>query len=260
MKNRLLLSLLLALTLSAGRGFAVDLTPAAKPGYRVVVEIEFKEDGTAGDMLVLSSDDPTGDQMLNQMALKMAVDYAGKNPQKPHEKDGKPVKFKVAYPFDFPVEGDEGAEANKAPRPAIKSAEQPVYPPALGAQGEVGGVIAEIQVGADGQVKEVKILRASHPEFAEAVQTVLPRWQFRPALSNGDPVPARCRLAIVFATDDKMPDFKWRLAPRPSVGSYTVVHSKAFYQYSNKAANAAPGTPAAPAPAPTPAPVPPAGK
>lgn len=201
--------------------FALLLGSAhAAPGYRVVVEITFDEEGEPEEAKIVESDDPTGIQLLNQIAIRLAEDVT----QKPRtDKDGKPRKFKARAPFDFPIEGDEGPEANNAPKPALREAPLPVYPETLAAAGEVGGAILELAIGADGAVQNVNIMRASHPEFGQAAQAAAQQWKFAPAQKEGVAVASRWRVAVNFSVDGKEADWKWRIAPRPSLGSFTAV-------------------------------------
>lgn len=210
---RFLLLPLLAFALLLGSAHAAS-------GYRVVVEITFDEEGAAEEAKIVESDDPTGVQLLNQIAIRLAEDIS----QAPRtDKDGKPRKFKARAPFDFPIEGDEGPEANKAPKPALREAPLPVYPAALAAAGEVGGAILELAIGADGAVQGVNIMRASHPEFGQAAQAAAAQWKFAPAQKDGVAVASRWRVAINFSVDNKEAEWKWRIAPRPSLGSFTAV-------------------------------------
>lgn len=224
---RLLLLSCLAFAPLAGRA-------QAAPGYKVVVEISFDEQGQADGAKIVDSDDPTGVQLLNQIALRLAEEVT-QPPRK--DKEGKPVKFKARAPFNFPVDGDEGPEANNAPKPAVRSVIQPVYPEALAAAGTVGGAILEVTVGADGAVKQASVMRSSHPEFANAAYTAVQQWQFSPAQKDGVAVESRWRLAVNFSVDGKEADWMWRIAPRPSLGSFTAVR--------------APAAPASPNPAPS---------
>lgn len=202
---RFLLPLFIALGLLLGRAHAAS-------GYKVVVEIGFDEQGKAEAAKVVDSDDPTGVQLLNQIALRLAEEVT-QPPRK--DKDGKPVKFKARAPFNFPIEGDEGPEANNAPKPAVRSVVQPVYPEALAAAGTVGGAILELNIGADGAVKKAAVLRSSHPEFATAAVAAVQQWQFAPAQKDGAAVESRWRIAVNFSVDGKEADWLWRVAPRP---------------------------------------------
>lgn len=191
-----------------------------KPGYKVEVEMHVNEDGTVEDAKVLSSDHESGDSVLQRAALGAAMRM--KLPVK--QKDGKPIKYTAQAPIYFPVEGDEGPEANKAPKPSVHHHEQILYPPGLAEKGIVGGAIVEMIIGVDGNVSSVKVLRASHPEFATAAAEGVKRWTFSPAMKDGKAVESRWRMAVTFATDQQDADWEWRVAPRPNLGNYTVAH------------------------------------
>jgi TonB family protein len=220
MKPLLRLFLLVAVALSLTTARAQ--TPAV-PGYKVIVEISFDEQGLAEEGKIVQSDDPSGARVLDQIALRLAEEIK----QAPRtDKDGKPVKFKARAPFNFPVEGDEGAAANEAPKPALKAAPLPAYPENLAAAGTVGGAIMELIIGADGAVKRASVLRSSHPEFANAAFAAVQQWQFAPAQKDGAAVESRWRVAINFSVDEKEADWMWRVAPRPSLGAFTAVRAK----------------------------------
>jgi TonB family protein len=224
----LLLSLLLL-------GQSVVAAPAPT-GHRVLVEIAFDEKGEPEDAKIVETDDPTGAQLLNQIALRLAEEVK----QAPRtDKEGKPMKFKARAPFNFPVEGDEGPGANNAPKPAMRKAVQPVYPPALEAAGVVGGAIVELTIAADGTVSKATVLRSSHPEFANAAFVAVQQWLFAPAQKDGVAVESRWRIAVNFSVDSKQADWMWCVAPRPSLGSFTAVRAK----LEPAAAPAAPATP-----------------
>jgi TonB family protein len=209
------LALVLALPLSGA-----DKPAGAKPGYTVMLEVKVDEQGLPEDAQVVSSDDITLDHILDRAALGMAKGLK----LAPRVKDGHAVKYTVRAPFVFPVEGDEGAEANNSPKPKLSQAVQPVYPADQAAKGTVGGAILEAVIGADGKVSSLMILRNSDPAFELAATTAVKQWVFVPAQKDGIPVESRWRMAICFETDVQTTDWTWRVAPRPSLGSYTVVH------------------------------------
>ncbi len=194
-------------------------TQAPKPGYVVVTEISFNEQGVPEDAKILMSEDPTGDHTLEQLAMKLSE----QDKQPPRLQDGKPVKFKARRPFNFPVEGDQGEGANTN-RPVLRAGHQvlPIYPESLAAKDVAGGAIIELAIQIDGKVQAVRALRASHPEFAEAALKALGQWVFNPDVSPGAPAVSYWRAAIGFTTNGRPIDLKWRLAPRPSIGSFIV--------------------------------------
>jgi len=197
-----------------------DKPAVTKPGYTVVLDMTIDEKGTVEDAKVVSSDDTTLAHDLDRAALRMAKDIK----MAPRLKEGHAVKFTARAPFIIPVEGDEGPEANNAPKPKISHAVQPVYPPEQAAKGTVGGVILEAVIGVDGKVSSLMILRSSDPVFEPAATTAVKQWLFVPAQKDGAPVESRWRLSISFETDVRATEWIWRVPPRPSLGNYTVVH------------------------------------
>ena len=200
---------------------ATGLAQAVTPGYTVVTEITFDEQGVPESAAIVQSDDPTGDHYLEQMATNLSE----KDKQEPHLKDGKPVKFKARRPFHFPVEGDLGLAAN-ANRPKLRAGDHPIpkYPATLLAAGEIGGAIVELTINSDGTVKSIRTLRSSHPEFAQAAETALGQWTFNPDTRVGPPAETIWNAAVGFTSGERTLDLKWRLAPRPSVGGFIVGH------------------------------------
>lgn len=193
-----------------------------KPGYTVTVDVLIGENGSAEEVKLAGSDDPTGDHILDRLALDLAANVK----QEPKLQDGKPVKFTARVPFNFPVDGDEGAAANNAPKPAIHAAQQPIFPENLAAKGENGGVILELQIGSFGNVQSVKVLNFSHQEYADAAVSAVKNWIFAPAQKDGVTVDCRWRIAVAFNANGKEVDWVWRAAPRPNLGGYTVVRPK----------------------------------
>jgi TonB family protein len=237
MNTRPLLASLVILSLGLGpRLFAAETDPALASGYTVTVELRMNEEGSPEGIRLIDSEDTTPGEVLDKMAIAMAQQL--KLP--PREKDGHRVKFSARIPYFFPIEGDEGAASNKGPKPHPKlPAIQPAYPLALAEQEIVGGAILELVVNSEGRLTRLTTLRASRPEFEQAATQAVSQWTFAPAMKDGKAVEARCRLAVVFESPDKMADLKWRIAPRPSLGSIVVGHNNKI--------------PPTPAPAPEPA-------
>ena len=210
------------IVLSVGFGQHLAAADTAKPGYKVVVEVSFNEKGMSEGAKVVESDDPTSDTVLHRIALTLSAQIK----QPPHLKDGKPVRFTARVPFDFPVEGDEGAAANATPKPRQTGGQRPLYPENLAATGVVGGAILELSIGTDGTVHKVTVLRASHPEFAQSAEAAVKTWVYIPSLKDGIPFESRWRIAIAYSVDSKEVEWKWRVAPRPNLGGSVVGRPK----------------------------------
>ena len=213
-------------------------------GYNVKVEVKVNEKGEVESLGRVETDERGSGDVLTKMALVMAARV-----QMPvRQKDGKPVKYTAIMPFHFPIEGDEGPASQTAqPRPVgTGGLYYPVYPEDMAAQNIVGGVIYELTIDTKGDIARLTTLRASHPQFDEASRKALAKWKFKPAVKDGQPVETRWHIAIVFETDQAMADIKWRVAPRPSLGSFFCLHD-------NSPRTAPEAAPAGPAPAAQPA-------
>lgn len=222
---------------------AAEAPESASPknGYTVTVQAKISEAGVPEEVKVVGSDEKTPDDVLKKMALALAL----KTKMPPREKNGVAVRYTARMPFFFPIEGDEGPAAEALPIPRVKNVVQPAYPLELREKGVVGGAILELLIDAEGKLTSVTTLRASHPEFEAAATDSVKKWEFAPAQKDGKPVESRSRLAIVFETVDSMADLKWRIPPRPSLATFTVIRPNHPLEDPDKAAPAAEAPPAA---------------
>ncbi|HYZ48893.1 MAG TPA: TonB family protein [Sphingomonas sp.] len=76
---------------------------------------------------------------------------------------------------------------------------QPPYPPQLLRTGVEGKVVVKILIGADGRVKQVAILSADDPLFADAAERqALRKWRFKPATRDGAPIESWKQMTVRF--------------------------------------------------------------
>lgn len=193
------------------------VAPQVTSGYTVTVDIKLNEKGEAESAQLLNPDDSAAGEVLGKVALAMASNT--KFPAQATGHQTGPVT--VRTPFFFAVKDDEGALADRAPKPTVKDAVQPIYP-RIFEKGVAGGAILEVVVGADGGLTSVKTLRASNDEFARAATSAIKSWTFAPAQLNGRAVESRTRLAVAFDTKEEMAALEWRVAPRPQLASIVV--------------------------------------
>ncbi|MBV9765099.1 MAG: M56 family metallopeptidase [Acidobacteriaceae bacterium] len=74
---------------------------------------------------------------------------------------------------------------------------QPVYPP-LALQARVTGIVEfRVDIGADGKVQSLLLMRG-HPLLVNAAKDALLQWVFRPTLLNGNPVPVTTTIEVPF--------------------------------------------------------------
>jgi len=74
----------------------------------------------------------------------------------------------------------------------------PVYPPNLKRQGINGKVKLSILIDATGKVRDITVLSASHPEFAQAAIDAVKNSSFQAADIGGRPVPTRYKIPFKF--------------------------------------------------------------
>lgn len=218
MKTSMLLpSVSLLFGCSAALPAFAAVAPQVTSGYTVTVDIKLNEKGEAESAQLLNSGNGAASEVLGKVALAMASKT--KFPTQVNDHQTGPVT--VRAPFFFPVKDDEGPVADRAPKPTVKDAVQPIYP-RIFEKGVAGGAILEVVVGADGALNSVKTLRASNDEFARAATSAVKSWTFAPAQLNGRAVESRTRLAVAFDTKEEMAALEWRVAPRPQLGSIVV--------------------------------------
>jgi len=75
--------------------------------------------------------------------------------------------------------------------------DEPMYPPEAMAAEIEGSVLVEVVIGADGNVADAKVLRSVPLLDEEALRTVR-SWRFRPAMTEGKPIPVRMTVTVDF--------------------------------------------------------------
>lgn len=75
---------------------------------------------------------------------------------------------------------------------------QPAYPAALKAEGVEGFVVVRFIVTEAGGVDDVRVVKSSDPRFNEGVLAAVKAWRFKPATSQGRPVPYPKTVKIPF--------------------------------------------------------------
>jgi protein TonB len=76
---------------------------------------------------------------------------------------------------------------------------QPPYPSQLLRLGVEGKAVVRVLIGADGRVKQVAVISADDPLFAEATERqALRKWRFKPATRDGAPVESWKQMTVRF--------------------------------------------------------------
>lgn len=82
--------------------------------------------------------------------------------------------------------------------PEMPAVAAPAYPPELERSGNEGKVLAGVEIGAEGRVQSITILRSSHPRLEEVVVDFLLPLRFKPAQLAGKAVPSRVKVPFTF--------------------------------------------------------------
>ena len=107
--------------------------------------------------------------------------------------DGDAVVIPKVEPTPVPVPTD--------PVPLASSIRdfQPPYPPQLLRTGIEGKAVVRVLIGTDGRVKQVAIISADDPLFADATERqALRKWRFRPATRDGQATEAWKQMTVKF--------------------------------------------------------------
>jgi len=81
--------------------------------------------------------------------------------------------------------------------PPARLDDNPEYPVEAQSAGIEGEVLAEVVVGADGRVTDAKIVE-SVPLLDEPALAAVRRWNFKPTMVDGKPVPVRMMVTVRF--------------------------------------------------------------
>lgn len=85
------------------------------------------------------------------------------------------------------------------PLPSAARDFQPPYPSQLLRMGVEGKAVVRVLIGADGKVKQVAIISADDPLFAEATERqALRKWRFRAAARDGVPIESWKQMTVRF--------------------------------------------------------------
>lgn len=122
---------------------------------------------------------------------------------KPALKDGAPVKCRMFIPIDGNLGESECRESvvdntmcDKRPQ---SKGHKPyaVFPSKLWKQ-KCGAKLSYV-VGADGKVRDIKILSTTNDAYAQIIEKAVSKWQYTPAQKNGEPVD--CPMVLTHYSD-----------------------------------------------------------
>lgn len=78
----------------------------------------------------------------------------------------------------------------------------PKYPAILKNDGVTGVVSVNCTIDEKGNVTEPKVIKTSHPAFADPAVEALSKWKFKPAKKGGVVVPIKITIPIQFTISD----------------------------------------------------------
>jgi len=97
------------------------------------------------------------------------------------------------------VPAEPAETSDEALEPAVLlSKVDPAYPESARRSGVEGTVVLDAQIGANGRVEDVQVLRGLPLGLSEAAAEAVRRWQYRPARGRSGPVPSHKTVRIVF--------------------------------------------------------------
>ncbi|WON72907.1 TonB family protein [Nitrosospira sp. Is2] len=161
----------------------------------VIVSVLITKEGMVQDHILIESGHPALEKAVVEAVLKWQV-------KPPRTLSGKNVSGRMAQPFNFRL--DEAGGGNPAfglPKnteglppefqydvpPIIKVVAPVVYPVDLLRKNIGGSARVSVTIDPKGEVREVEILDATHPEFGVATRAMMQSWIFQPATKNGKP-------------------------------------------------------------------------
>ena len=88
-------------------------------------------------------------------------------------------------------------------KPAAKFQSAPIYPSELRKVGMEGNALIDFVVDAEGQVRNARSIRSTHPEFEAAAIEAVKKWTFQAGQKGGQAVNAHMQVPIVFTVEKK---------------------------------------------------------
>lgn len=116
-----------------------------------------------------------------------------------------PIQLHPVGDENWPVvhRGPLPASAPGHTSPHLIHSVPPVYPRELREQRITGEAMIDLLVTADGEVKDVKVVRATDVRFGDAAAAAVRQWTYAPAQRDGQPVETRMQVPIVFTLRDR---------------------------------------------------------
>jgi TonB family protein len=78
---------------------------------------------------------------------------------------------------------------------------RPVYPEHLRASNVGGRVVLDTIIDANGHVRDMQTVSASHPDMDQAARDAVQQWEFTSTFLNCEPIEVRMRATVEFRAD-----------------------------------------------------------
>lgn len=177
----------------------------------VMVNVLITEEGMVQEPIIRESAHPALEKAVVEAVLKFRY-------KPPLTISGKKISGRLTIPMNFVLDEVDGGDlAFKLPKntdslppefqydvpPIIKVVAPVVYPVDLLRKNIEGSAKVSVVINPKGEVREVKILEATHPEFGAATRATMQSWLFDPALKGGKPTWAIFTKTQKFNRDDR---------------------------------------------------------
>jgi TonB family protein len=140
----------------------------------------------------------------------------------PGRKNGRPVATHLQVPINFALdnpplplvvaaarreatthidlEAIDISRLDVTPVPRFQA--RPQYPAALRKKGIRGEAVVDFVVDVNGDVKNVSVVRATHPEFGDAAVDAVAQWKFKPGILRERVVNTHMQVPVVFVVNE----------------------------------------------------------
>ena len=87
-------------------------------------------------------------------------------------------------------------------RSLVVESVMPEFPAQAYAAGAEGAAVARLKLDEQGNITNITILAAPHPDIKETLLAALARWKFKPAKVNDVPTPITSRLTFYYTIEN----------------------------------------------------------
>lgn len=141
---------------------------------------------------------------------------------KPGQKNGRAVATRMQVPINFEMDAPPSEAVAMARRagttrveleaidisrlditPAPRLQARPQYPAQLREKRVDGHAVIDFIVDVQGDVRNARVMRATHPEFGDAALDAVVQWKFKPGVLEGRVVNTHMQVPVVFTLNER---------------------------------------------------------